>query len=165
MSVYLASLPKQPNAEATTITVSYDVHRASDVEPQYVLKKGLHPNFRTPLSEVERSISDLLTWQEGWDGYEAPEPNHESIKHACSWVRGLYRDVSKKLWIKPHVSADEEGDVVFEWRKGRRKLTVYVSPESVEYVKVERLDGTLSMREGAIGTPQESRRLWNWLTS
>ncbi len=38
--------------------------------------------------------------------------------------------------MAPNVAADADGNVVFEWWEGQRKLTVYIHPESVEHVKV-----------------------------
>jgi len=145
--------------------VGYDGPRASDIEPQYVLRKHLHENFRTPLSETDEEVSNLLVWQAGWDGYDAPKPKHASINEARLWIRDLYRDVRDVLWIRPLVTADEEGDVVFEWWRGRKKLTVYISPGTAEYVKVERRDTGTELNDGIIGTPRELRELWNWLLS
>jgi hypothetical protein len=115
--------------------------------------------------KAERAVVDLLTWQEGWDGYDAPKPNPESVAAAYEWVGGLYRDVRDVLWIEPHVSADEDGEVAFEWWKGRKKLTVYVTPKEVEYIKVEKVNSSLEMKDGSIETPEDRCRLWNWLLS
>lgn len=163
MSKFLALSPKQPTAEAMVVNVSYDVDRTSNAQPQYVYKKQIHKNFCTPISETERDISKLRTWQEGWDGYDAPEPKRKSIDAALGWIGELYRDVRDVLWIKPLVTADEEGDVVFEWWRGRKKLTVYISPEAVDYIKVERRDTGTEMHDGIIETPRKHRELWNWL--
>lgn len=165
MSNYVASTTKQPTAEAETSTVSYDVERTSDVEPQYVLKRRMYENFRTPLSETEKGVLSLLRWQEGWDGYDAPKPKRASIDTAFAWIRTLYRDVRDVLWIEPLVTADEEGDVVLEWWRGRKKLTVYISPKTAEYVKVDRRDTGIEMVDGIIGTHSKRRESWNWLLS
>jgi hypothetical protein len=85
--------------------------------------------------------------------------------HACSWIRELYRDVRHVLWIKPLITSDEQGDVVLEWWRGRKKLTIYISPETVEYITVERLDTGSEMNDGIIETPKKHRELWNWLRS
>jgi hypothetical protein len=165
VSTYVASATKQLAAEARTSTVSYDVERASDIEPQYVLKRRIHENIRTLLSGTEKDVLSLLRWEEGWDGYDAPKPKRASIDAAYAWIRTLHRDVRNELWIEPLVTADEEGDVVFEWWRGRKKLTVYISPKTAEYVKVERRDTGTEMVDGTIGTPRERHELWNWLLS
>jgi hypothetical protein len=136
-----------------------------NVEPKALDEKRVYKNFDTPFSETERNILNLRFRDEGWDGDEAPKPNRDSIAHAHQWAMSLYRDVRAGLWIKPRVSSDEDGDVTFEWWKERRKLTVYVSPETAEYVQVEKGDTALSMKDGSIDTHEKRRALWCWLTA
>jgi hypothetical protein len=143
----------------TTVTVGHFVQRGSgDNEPQ-----ALRRNFYDPLSDTERNIRDLYRWPEGWNGYDAAKPNPASIAHAQAWITQLYRDVRAALWIEPHVIADADGDVVFEWWNGQKKLTVYVSPTTAEYVKVEGPDITSDMEDGVIETARDRRDLWQWL--
>jgi hypothetical protein len=165
MTTSLTLPPKQSNKEVTTTSASYRVAQVSEVGFKDGAEKRLYKNFRTPLSETEESIANLLRWEEGWDGYEAPKPKWASTNAACIWARELYKDVRDALWIKPLVTADEEGDVVFEWWRARKKLTVYISSEAAEYVGVERRDTGTEMKDGVIGTPRERRALWNWLLS
>jgi hypothetical protein len=154
------ALPR-PRESTPTTKVDYVVTRD--------LKGGeseaLVSNFPNRFPETERKIAELMTWPEGWDDYDAPRPDPTSVRRARSWAEDLYRDLSAGLWIKPHVSADEGGEVSFEWWKGRKKLTVYISPEAVEYVKVEKVGSSVKMEDGPIETPKERRRLWNWLIS
>ncbi len=157
----LVTFAASPPKAYTPTTVDYVLHRGSGTEEP----KPLYKNFRDLLPETLHNIRNLLTWPERWDGYDAPKPNPASVEHARSWADDLYRDVRAELWIKPFVTADEEGDVVFEWWRGRKKLTIYVSPDTVEYVKVERRDTGTEMTDGSIGTPRKRRELWNWLRS
>jgi hypothetical protein len=165
MSASLASPPKQFTVEVTTTSASYRIDQAPEGGLKHGAERRLYKNFRTLLSQTEEDIASLLRWEKGWDGYEAPEPKQASIDAACAWVRELYRDVRDALWIRPLVTADEEGDIVFEWWRGRKKLTVYVSPDTVEYVKVERRETGTEMTDGSIETPRKRRELWNWLLS
>jgi hypothetical protein len=153
--------PPKPQQSTPTTKVDYVAPKdRNDGEPQALIK-----NFPNRFPEIERKIADLMTWPEGWDGYDAPKPNPASVRHARSWAEELYRDLSAGLWIEPHVSADEDGEVSFEWWKGRKKLTVYISPKAAEYVKVERRDTGTEMEDGDIGPPPKRRELWNWLRS
>lgn len=146
----------------TNTTADYYIPRGSVASRPTTLIK----NFRNLFPETECKIRDLYKRPEDWDGYGAAKPNPASVAHALSWAEQLYRDVRAVLWIKPHVSSDDEGDVSFEWWQGRRKLTVYVSPDSVEYIKVERTgDSSLEMEDGSIGSREQLRVLWNWLIS
>jgi hypothetical protein len=165
VTMSLGSRLEQPTTESTITSASYRVAQTFGDISEHGAEKRVLKNFRTPLSNTEEDLANLLSWGEGWDGYEAPQPRRVSINAACEWARELYRDVSHVLWIKPLITADEEGDVVFEWWRGSKKLTVYVSPNTVEYVRVERRGTNAEVTDGDIETPLERRKLWNWLLS
>jgi hypothetical protein len=157
----VSAAPPKPQESTPTTRIDYVAPKDRiDGEPQALIK-----NFPNRFPGIERKIIDLMTWSEGWDGYDAPKPNPASVRHARSWAEELYRDLSAGLWIEPHVSADEDGDVSFEWWKGRKKLTVYVTPKAVEYIKVDKTNSSLEMEDGSIETPVDRRILWNWLLS
>ncbi len=159
MSSLSACATEQHSTESTPTSVSHFVRRGSgDKEP-----KRFYKNFPDLLSEVERNLSDLSGWPAGWNGYDAARPNPASIAHAQAWVTELYRDIRPALWIRPHVVADADGDVVFEWWNGRKKLTVYVTPNTVEYVKVAGPDIASDMEDGTVGVDCDRLDLWHWL--
>jgi hypothetical protein len=83
-----------------------------------------------PFWKTWTDLDALLSWQEGWNGYDAATPRHEAIGHAVGWIEELYEDTltTGERWMAPNV--------VFEWWEAQRKLTVYIHPETVEYVKV-----------------------------
>ncbi len=162
MSTFSAfAAPPKPKEETPTTKVDYVAPKG----PNNEVPETLVTNFPNRFPETERKIADLMTWPEGWDGYDAPKPNPASVRRARSWAEELYRDLSAGLWIEPHVSADDGGEVSFEWWKGRKKLTVYISPKAVEYIKVEKVDSSVKMEDGLIEAPKKRRELWNWLTS
>ncbi len=167
MSRLLTSPSLLEPKEFTPANINYFVPRHDDVrqssdegEP-----KVLHENFRNQFPKTERDIVRLLTPSEGWDEYDTPWPNPASVTHARSWAERLYRDVSTELWLKPRVSADEDGDVVFEWWKGRKKLSAYISPTTAEYITVKKEGPSVKMEDGSIDTPEDCRMLWRWLIS
>ncbi len=162
MSTFSAvQAPPRPKYSTPTTKVDYVVTQHSEGgDPETLVT-----NFPNRFPETARRIVDLMTWPEGWNGYGAPKPNPASVRHARSWAEGLYRDLSAGLWIEPHISADEDGEATFEWWKGRKKLTVYVTSKEVEYITVEKVNSSLEMKDGFIETPEDRRRLWNWLLS
>jgi hypothetical protein len=153
--------PSKPREKTPTTNVDYVVTR----DPNSGDPEGLISNFPDRFTETAREINDLLTWPEGWDGDDAPRPDPTAIRRALRWAEELYRDLRAGLWIKPHISADDGGEVTFEWWKGRKKLTVYVSPAAVEYVKVEKLGSSVKLEDGLIDPSKKRLALWNWLTS
>lgn len=161
MSNLLAYVTEQHagESEPTPTSVSHFIRRGSGGKETTALYK----NFRDLLSDVQRDLSDLSGWPAGWNGYDAEKPNPASINHARAWITELYRAIRPVLWIRPHVVADAEGDVVFEWWKGRKKLTVYVSPNTAEYVMVEGPDIASEMEDGTVGVDRDRLSLWHWL--
>jgi hypothetical protein len=115
------------------------------------------------------SLQNMLTWEAGWNGYDSLAPNPDAIKHAEAWVTRLYLEVAEmdmgRTWIKPNVIADANGDVVFEWWYGKKKLTVYIGDESAEYVQVWGTDIVSEMSDGDAEPISKCRALWLWLAS
>lgn len=162
MSTFSAvQAPPKPRLSTPTTKVDYVVTR----DPEADEPETLVSNFPNRFPETAREIADLITWPEGWDDYDAPRPSPTSIRRALSWSEELYRDLDARLWIKPHISADDGGEVSFEWWKGRKKLSVYVSPKAIEYVRVEKTGSSPKIEDGPIETTQKRRELWNWLIS
>ena len=103
------------------------------------------------LEKVEARIRGLVTWEAGWNGYSAPRPNTLAVEQAVAWMRALYNDTSDLglSWIEPNVTASADGEVVFEWWAGGKKLTVYVGDGSAEYVQVWAAAVAQEMAEGS----------------
>lgn len=110
-------------------------------------------------------IVDLLTWPEGWNGYDVAAPNPNAVRHALSWIGYMYKDAltTGNEWREPHVTADEDGDVMFEWWNGEKGLTVYVSEEGASYIRDWGPNITSEMDDGEASTPESRRMLWAWL--
>jgi hypothetical protein len=153
--------PPKPKVSTPTAKVDYVVTR----DPEEGEPETLVSNFPNRFPETAREIADLITWSDGWDDYDAPRPDPTAIRRALSWSEELYRDLSAGLWIKPHISSDDGGEVSFEWWKGRKKLSVYVSPKAIGYIRVEKVGSSPKMEDGLIETPKKRRELWNWLIS
>ncbi len=84
-------------------------------------------------------------------------------EHARSWITSLFQTVASLGWIKPNVTGGPEGGVVFEWWYGKRKLTVYIEEQSIEYVQVWGTDVDAKITDGSIESVSDSRKLWMWL--
>lgn len=162
MSNLLIPAAEQRSMEATLTTVSYAVHPGIGDGG----RRPMHKNFHTPLWRTIAETIDLLAWPEGWNGYNAEAPSQVAVEHALAWIRSMYEDtlMVDKAWIPPHVIADAHGNVVFEWWEAGKKLTVYVSPDAVEYVKVWGPDMFSDMEDGEVAKAEDHRALWRWLT-
>jgi hypothetical protein len=163
MSNYLSiPLSEQPTQNVTPTTVNYVIHSGIGNGERW----PIHRNFGEPYRKTRAEIVALLSWREGWNGYDVAAPNSGAIKQALSWIEDLYEDIltTDRGWIAPHVVADAHGNVVLEWWEGQKKLTIYVSPESAEYVKVWGPDIFSDMEDGEVEGAEDRRALWRWLT-
>lgn len=120
---------------------------------------------RKELSSTLVEIYDLLTWPEGWNGYDACAPKYEAVQYADHWIELFYLEVMNLRldWLEPNVTASAEGEVVFEWRHGINRLTVYIGNQSAEYVKDWGADINTEMEDGYANSPGIRQALWKWL--
>ena len=119
------------------------------------------------LKETLTKLRNLLTLSAGWNSYDSLAPNSDAVLHAENWIVRLFLEVADlgHTWIQPNVIADANGDVVFEWWHGKKKLTVYIEDKSAEYVKVWGTDIHSEMSEGDAEPISTCRALWLWLTN
>jgi hypothetical protein len=119
------------------------------------------------ISPVLEEIKELSTLSEGWDGYDALAPKHEAIEYATRWIEWLYRDILDLPldWVEPSVTASAEGEVVFEWWKDIKSLTIYIGNRGVEYLKAWGVDMDTEMEDGPADSRDIRRALWKWLMS
>lgn len=117
------------------------------------------------LLETLDELDDLTELPPGWNGYDVSAPNLAAIRAAKPWVRTFYWEAVEEagLWIAPHVTADETGEVMFEWSNGDKALTAYVSEEEVTLARDWGPDIETEM-ESAVDPQTELRReWWAWL--
>ena len=124
---------------------------------------GTHPLYGT-----RSRITALASLPEGWNGYDVAAPNPTSLERAHWWIRSLYRDAQANavgVWLDPHVSANENGDVTFEWTRGGKTLLATISPTESWYVKAWGADMDAEMSDGSADSPEERREVWAWLAA
>ena len=68
-------------------------------------------------------------------------------------------------WLQPHVTKSPQGEIVLEWWGRSRKLTVYVSEQSRDYVKVWGKNMDTEMADGELPGGGELAALLRWLRS
>jgi hypothetical protein len=119
------------------------------------------------LKDTLAKLQNLLTWNAGWNGYDSLVPNSDAVLHAENWIVRLFLEVADLglTWIQPNVIADANGDVVFEWWHGKKKLTVYIEDESAEYIQIWGTNIHSEMSNGDAEPISTCRSLWLWLVS
>lgn len=126
------------------------------------------PGTRVVLADLVDALEEIEALEgspEGRSGVGAAAPDRAAVRKATSWLEQMYEDVmtTSGTWFAPSVVADAFGNVVFEWWEGDRKLTVYVTPTVVEYVKVWGPDMFSDMEDGYIEGAEGRQALWRWL--
>lgn len=116
------------------------------------------------LSEALRQTYALRLLPVGRNGYDSLPPSPASVSHALRWLEAQWRQCQTEgiRWYAPNVTADAEGEVVFEWWAGDRSLIVYVEGDSAEFHRS--LDGAGPTRhthgEAPLGETQVDLMRW-----
>ncbi len=108
----------------------------------------------------------MVTWREGWNGYDACAPKSDTIIYAARWIAQFFLEIEKAglQWVKPNVTGSPEGEVVFEWRNGIKRLIIYIEDhQDAEYTKVWGTNIQSSMSDGEANSIDIRRNLWEWL--
>ena len=98
-------------------------------------------------------------------GSAATEPAGAGLaSYAEHWLAAFQRGATQSglPWYPPHVSGAPD-EIVLEWRREHRNLTVFLRPFSAEVLKVWGASISDEMEEVELGTDEDSRHLWNWL--
>ncbi|HJT56469.1 MAG TPA: hypothetical protein VJ761_08240 [Ktedonobacteraceae bacterium] len=122
---------------------------------------------RSSINDTLITVHSLLSWGPGWDSYDALAPNPRAVGYAKNLLVYLFQTVEQLglFWLKPNVSASPEGEVVLEWWYRKRKLTIYVGEENLDYVEVWGPDIHSKITDGDIENIHKLRSLWVWLIS
>lgn len=114
-----------------------------------------------------KELYEVLTWDDGWNGYDARAPKYDAVINADKWIVQFFLEVGNwgKNWIRPNVSASGDGEVVFGWRVGAKRLTIYIGEQSAEYVKAWGPDMINDMDDGEADLASTRQSLWKWLVS
>src|SRR5712692_10927815 len=117
------------------------------------------------MTMCKTSFQQLLSRGPNWNSYDALAPDLEAIVKAECMIVDLFQTIEQLglFWIKPNVTASPEGEVVFEWRYGKKKLTIYIGDQSMDYVQVWGTDIHSKITDGEIETNYELQSLWIWL--
>jgi hypothetical protein len=91
-------------------------------------------------------------------------PHSEALRLAKSWAASLYREIKsqEKMWIAPHLTVQDGGDVVFEWWQGQKSLSVFVSVDEAWFL--QSAGSNSEQTEGDADTGEVRQSIWQWLT-
>jgi hypothetical protein len=89
-----------------------------------------------------------------------------TITRAVNWMTALGKiiEVGGYWWHNPLINIIDS-EIIFEWWHDAKKMTIYSSDTSIEYIKVWGADMDHEMEEGMAETTDQIESLWQWLAS
>jgi hypothetical protein len=120
---------------------------------------------RYALQRSEAALRRVATFRPDWDRAGSLAPNPAAVSNASAVLPELYRAccATRVPWRSPHISANEEGEISFEWWEGDRKLTLYVGSDAMQVVKVWGVHLFDEMDVVTLQSAAEFGPLWTWL--
>jgi hypothetical protein len=117
------------------------------------------PRLFAPHAAIDR----VASMRANWDSHGSRRPIPSAVERARQFLEEAFRAVHRTAgWEAPHVSASEDGEIVFEWWNGSRKLTIYIGPEHSTFLKSWGPHIIDDMVDGAL-TQNWDPELWTWL--
>lgn len=129
---------------------------------------GIHGDrdveFIKAFNKTVHDLNRLRSVPENWNGYNVDAPRPESIDFALRWVQSIYSVLFEaKVSIRPpHVTANESGHPVLEWRTQKRDLVLYLDPKEVMVLKVWGPSMLDEMEDVILTSPEEFLPVWQW---
>jgi len=122
--------------------------------------------FEGPTSSGEEEPSRLLKYRDALRAaLHDNEPPREALSRAATCLDALASsaEAATLRWSEPHLNVSPDDEIVFEWWNADRKLTMYISGESAQFIKVWGANIDSEMEDGYAESSEELSALWNWL--
>lgn len=107
-------------------------------------------------------LDRLALLADDWDGNGSSRPNSLAIARARQFLEDSFYGTKAVGWLDPFISASEDGEVVFEWWNGQRKLTIYIGPALTTFLKSWGPNIVADMEDGSLACSWDPV-LWAWL--
>jgi hypothetical protein len=118
------------------------------------------------LRSERNRLAELKALPENWDGNGSAKASEVAAERTAEVILPALYDTVSSLsnpWAEPHITVSESGDIVLEWWKGDRKITMYISDQQVEYIKVWGANIETEMEATCLEDVTEFRATWDWL--
>jgi len=148
----------------TSVAVRLNVHGASSSS---MGSPGASPAAseimmarQVPRAETEFvAIAELMMQPEN-------APTEAAVHLASQWLPLIVARAAKLSgWQTPHITSSEQGEIVCEWWRKAKKLTIYFGDEGAEFIKVWGTDIEQEMESGDLVSEWDIVAVWRWLQS
>ncbi len=137
-----------------------------------VIVNSTQPAREPLIDALDTRLEELSDYPEGWDGGDSAAPSELAIGNARQFLQEAFRSAIRATeqrsasseWRRPHISASEDGQIVFEWWNGDRKLTLYFGdePDSASFIRSWGPHVINEMEDGPF-SPEDFGAHWAWL--
>ena len=132
--------------------------------PEEIGEPPQHQIARLLTSKSQQKLALIRNFDENWDGNGSARPMAEAIANAEARLPELYRLSTRVgVWREPQISASEDGEVLFEWWSGERKVTLYFAPESMEVIRSWGANIDTEMDQSPMPSLDAFAAVWSWL--
>ena len=155
----LTSLPENALDKAVSQLENF---RNNDCQ-QYVL--GQSVNYYNKYSSFPRIASLVGNLEKDYESLCSNYP--QRIETAEKLIDLLYSIALKNnwWWYAPLLNISCDNEIALEWWNQSKKITIYVSEESIDYIKVWGADMDNEMEDGSISLEDDLTDLWQWIAS
>jgi hypothetical protein len=93
-------------------------------------------------------------------------PSDGAVLSATQFLPIIVARASKLgCWVSPHMTVSESGEVVFEWWRGAKKVTLYFGDGAPEFLRVWGTNIETEMDSGELTEGWSLTSLFHWLNS
>ena len=113
------------------------------------------------LANAKQQLFSLIPEEKSSDDF--PIASSVAIDRALFLLKLVFSGITNAglQWHEPLISASVDGEVVIEWWRRERKLTIYCGDDSFHYLKTTVRDSHVEIDDGELGSIIE---LWSWMT-
>lgn len=160
----IAQLIVTPNQIFDRSLNMYDRSLNMDILSIYGVRQSLKTSSVVYDSQTYSVLSQLskIKWV---DNEGEVTPNEGTKVIASTFIADFYRTLSANslLWKEPQISASPDGEIVFEWWNNVKKLTIYCTEDTTEYIKVWGANIDTEMNDGQINSENLAIiAMWLW---
>ena len=144
--------------------------QSDDFAEQLFFERDQEEDVIVPISILRSKVRSKVkaifrSFIQNIDGANDVVPDETTIRSAEKWLSELEKNVTlRKMNLDaPLINIGVENEIVFEWWCDNRKITLYISNNTIEYLKSWGASITDEMEDGEIHTFEDTISLWHWL--
>ena len=129
----------------------------SNMSQLYYASKSISLNSRNPYSPWNPLYEYL--------SYKSINSISEEIINQSNQILNILSEFNSFKEVDYFVNVTPDLEILFEWFFNNKKLSVYVSDEAIDYIKIWGTNIEEEMSDGVLTNPADIIKPWKWLIS